>query len=322
MTSTTTTTAAVVVLLVVSAASSSFGVAAAAPSSPSSPPKFRLPSLPYGEGGSSSSSSSSPYDALEPWIGRRTLEIHHDRHHAKYVDTTNSLLEELYERRRLSDKGKADDDGEEHDHSLLPLSLSSKTTATMEDVMTYAHETGNRALYNNAAQAWNHEFYWRCIAPPPPSNNKDNKQGGDRTIPQTREGITLLDSLASSFGGYDEFAGELAAAANAQFGSGWAWLVYDADKSKLEVLKTSNADNPMHVPQQTYVPLLVIDVWEHAYYLDYQNKRFEYVDVFLKKLVDWNFVARNLVRAMETGHKAAPLLFSSSSSAEEKKDEL
>jgi superoxide dismutase, Fe-Mn family len=131
----------------------------------------------------------------------------------------------------------------------------------------------HESIYNNAAQAWNHAFYWRSLQP----------NGGGTPPP-------ALDSLiASSFGDLAALKKELATAATKEFGSGWAWLVLDA--SKLKVLKTSNAENPLTTPMK---PLLAIDVWEHAYYLDFQNRRVDYVKGVLDKLMNWQFAADNL----------------------------
>jgi len=130
------------------------------------------------------------------------------------------------------------------------------------------------AIFNNAGQFWNHSFYWNSLSP----------QGGG--VPKG----ALADKLAASFGSFDKFKSELAAAANGQFGSGWAWLVAEGDK--LAVRRTANADTPITV--QGVKPLLTIDVWEHAYYLDYQNRRADYVNAVIDKLLNWEFAARNL----------------------------
>jgi Fe-Mn family superoxide dismutase len=194
-----------------------------------------LPRLPYA------------YDALEPHISRTTLEIHHGRHHRAYVEKTVASAKQL----RLADE---------------PLERIIGRTAGQES---------HRALFQNAAQAWNHAFYWNSLSP----------DGGGR--PQGQ----LAERIEADLGGYDTFVGQFAAAATGQFGSGWAWLVLDG--GKLKIIQTSNADTPLAHGQ---VPLLTIDVWEHAYYLDYQNRRPDYVTAVIEKLVNWDFAEKNLDR--------------------------
>jgi superoxide dismutase, Fe-Mn family len=194
-----------------------------------------LPPLPY------------PYEALEPYISRTTLEFHHAKHHKAYVDKTKALAKEV----RLAD---------------LSLELIIQHTAR--------HER-HRALFNNAAQAWNHAFYWRSLQP----------GGGGEPSGE------IADRIKSDLGSYADFAEQFAAAATGQFGSGWAWLVLDG--RKLRVITTANADTPIAHGQ---IPLLTIDVWEHAYYLDYQNRRADYVDALIKHLINWDFANKNLGR--------------------------
>ena len=145
-----------------------------------------------------------------------------------------------------------------------PLDAVVKATAGQADQV---------AIFNNAAQVWNHNFYWNSLRP----------QGGGKP-----SGI-LAEQINQSFGDYNTFKAEFAKAATSQFGSGWAWLVKDGDK--LIVTKTGNADTPIAHGQQ---PLLTIDVWEHAYYLDYQNRRADYVTAVLENLINWEFAAQNL----------------------------
>jgi superoxide dismutase, Fe-Mn family len=187
---------------------------------------FALPPLPYAE------------DALAPVISAETLKLHHGKHHKKYVDTMNQLLEKE------------------------PLEASS-----LEEVVRAA----KGKLFNNAAQAWNHDFYWHSLSP------KRQRPAG-----------ALLHRLEKDFGSYEGFASKLAAAANGQFGSGWAWLVEKDDK--LEVTATANADTPMAHGVKC---LLTLDVWEHAYYLDYRNERERYVSAILERL-NWQFAEKNL----------------------------
>lgn len=183
-----------------------------------------------------------PKDALEPHISAETLEYHHGKHHAKYVSTLNELVE-----------GKP-----EADMSLV-------------DVILGAPEG---PLFNNAAQVWNHTFYWNSLSP----------DGGE---PQG----ALAEAVTRDFGSVAKLKEELAAAAAGQFGSGWAWLVWDGER--LAVVKTGNADLPLKNGQK---PLLNIDVWEHAYYIDYRNRRPEYVKHVLDNLLNWRFAEDNFAR--------------------------
>ena len=186
-----------------------------------------------------------PENALDPAISSNTIGFHYGKHHQGYVDTLNKLLV-----------------GTE----LANLSLEKLIAAT-------TGKPDKAAIFNNAAQTWNHTFYWRSLRP---------KGGGD---PPT----ALRQRIEASFGTLDACKKELAAAATTQFGSGWAWLVLDADK--LKVVKTANAETPLTGSAR---PLAVIDVWEHAYYLDYQNRRADYVSAVLGKLINWGFAADNL----------------------------
>jgi Fe-Mn family superoxide dismutase len=183
-----------------------------------------------------------PYapDALAPHLSQETLELHHGKHHNAYVTKLNELT-----------------GGEGSDNELDAVVL----------------EATPGALFNNAAQHWNHGFYWRCMAP----------NGGGAP-----EGA-LGDALNEAFGSFDAFSKELNEAAATHFGSGWAWLVHDG--STLRVTHTSDADLPLKHGQKA---LLTIDVWEHAYYIDYRNRRPDYLSAFLGHLVNWDFVAENL----------------------------
>jgi superoxide dismutase, Fe-Mn family len=194
-----------------------------------------LPPLPYEQ------------NALAPVISANTLSFHYGKHHKAYVDTLNKLVV-----------------GTE----FADMSL--------EDIVkTSAHQADHSAIFNNAAQAWNHNFYWKSLSP---------KGGGEPPL-------ALKKMIDTSFGGVEQCKKELAAAAVGEFGSGWAWLVLDG--IKLKVIKTGNADNPL---TGSCKPLLTIDVWEHAYYLDYQNRRPDYVNALLDKLANWAFAAENLER--------------------------
>jgi Fe-Mn family superoxide dismutase len=199
-------------------------------------PTAKLPPLPYGE------------DALAPVISARTLSFHYGKHHKTYVDTLNKLVEGT-------------------EFAGKPLETIVTETAGKSD---------KTAIFNNAAQAWNHAFYWRCLTP---------LGGGE-------PGGLLGEQLASAFGGFDKFRKQFSEAAVTQFGSGWAWLV--AEGGQLKVMKTPNAESPL---TRGATPLLTIDVWEHAYYLDYQNRRVDHVNAVIDKLLDWQFAVENFARA-------------------------
>ena len=192
-----------------------------------------LPTLPYAD------------NALEPVISAKTISFHYGKHHKAYVDNLNKLAEGT-------------------EFAGMPLEKIITETAGKAD---------KTPIFNNAAQAWNHAFYWRCLKP---------KGGGEPSS-------VLKKKIEASFGSLDACKKELAAAATTQFGSGWAWLVLDGDK--LKVIKTGNAELPLTKKTKA---LLTIDVWEHAYYLDYQNKRADYVNAVLDKLINWDFAAENL----------------------------
>lgn len=181
------------------------------------------------------------YTSLSPHINEKTLRIHHDKHHAKYVATTNEMI-----------KG---------------------TEMENDDVVTILRKAHgrNQGLFNNAAQAFNHDFYWKSMKP----------GGGGKPTGK------LLSAIEKDFGSFEEFKKEFTTAANTAFGSGWAWLV--KTPSGLKVTQTIGANNPLTEDGAT--PLLTCDVWEHAYYLDYQNLRASYVNTFMENLVDWSSVA-------------------------------
>jgi Fe-Mn family superoxide dismutase len=186
--------------------------------------------------------------ALAPHVSQETLQFHHGKHHKTYVDNANKLI------------------------VGTPLA-----DATVEAIVRQAHASGNKPLFNNAAQAWNHAFYWKSMSP----------NGGGRP-----KGL-LLDKIGEAFGSFEAFREELAKAAVTQFGSGWAWLVLEGGKVK--VAQTPNAETPLVTTERT--PLLTIDVWEHAYYVDYRNRRPDYVSTFIDKLLNWEFAAANLAAA-------------------------
>jgi superoxide dismutase, Fe-Mn family len=184
-----------------------------------------------------------PYnkDALAPHISAETLEFHHGKHHNAYVTNLNKLLE-----------GKPE------------------ANKSLEEIV----KTSEGGVFNNAAQIWNHTFYWSSMKP-----NGGGKPTGD-----------LAQAIDRDFGSFEKFSEEFSNAAATQFGSGWAWLVLGADK-KLAVTKTPNADLPMKHGQKA---LLTIDVWEHAYYIDFRNARPKYIETFLKSLANWDFALANL----------------------------
>lgn len=188
-----------------------------------------------------------PYadNALEPVISAHTLSFHYGKHHKTYVDNLNKLVA---------------------DTALAGQSLEEIIKAT-------AGQADKVGIFNNAAQVWNHMFYWHSLSP--------NGGGEPPAI--------LKQKIEASFGSVDACKKEFANAAVTQFGSGWAWLVQEGDK--LAIAKTSNADSPITKNSR---PLLTIDVWEHAYYLDYQNRRPDYVNTILDKLINWEFAAENL----------------------------
>jgi len=195
-----------------------------------------LPALPYA------------LDALEPHISSSTLEFHYGKHHNAYVTNLNKAIE------------GTDLDGK-----------------SLEEVISaVAGDASKAGVFNNAAQVWNHSFYWQCMKP-----GGGGQPSGD-----------LLEKINADFGSYDAFVEQFKAAGATQFGSGWAWLVLD--NGSLKITKTANADLPLAHGQKA---LLTMDVWEHAYYLDYQNRRPDYISTYLDKLVNWDFVAANLAAA-------------------------
>ena len=147
-----------------------------------------------------------------------------------------------------------------------------------ELIVATHHDDAKTAIFNNAAQAWNHEFFWQCM----------KKDGGGELA------ADLKKAIDRDLGDHKDFAAAFKEAATTQFGSGWAWLVFDA--GKLKIIKTSNAINPIAGGQS---PLVTCDVWEHAYYLDYQNRRADFVQAFLDHLINWEFVAENFAKAIE-----------------------
>jgi Fe-Mn family superoxide dismutase len=196
---------------------------------------FSLPPLPYEEG------------ALEPVISKRTMEFHYGRHHAAYVKTLN----ELVARKQFADQ-------------------------KLEDIIRSTYLDASKSkIFNNAAQAWNHMFFWSCLSP------KNSR-------PQGR----LAAALERDLGGYEKFKSEFVKAGLEQFGTGWVWLI--SDKGKLSIQDTPDAVTPL---AQGKTCILTIDLWEHAYYLDYQDKRAEFLKQVSDKLLNWDFALENFERA-------------------------
>ena len=200
---------------------------------------FTLPELPYAK------------TALEPHISANTLDFHHGKHHNAYVTKLNELI--------------------------AGTELEGKSLE--EIILAAAKKEIKGGIFNNAAQVWNHTFYWHSMTP-----NGGGKPSGE-----------LAKKIDEDFGSFEKFAEEFKAAGAGRFGSGWAWLVVGKD-GKLKVTKTLNADLPMAHGETA---LLTMDVWEHAYYLDYQNRRPDYMGAFLGNLVNWNFAAENYAAAKQ-----------------------
>ncbi len=197
---------------------------------------FELPPLPYDK------------KALEPHISANTLDFHYGKHHQAYVTNLNNLIKDK------------------------PLAAHG-----LEDIITSTFGKADQiGVFNNAAQVWNHTFFWHCMKP-----GGGGAPSGD-----------VAAAIDASFGSMDKLKEEFKNACVTQFGSGWGWLV--ADGGKLAVMKTPNAENPM---AHGKTALLTCDVWEHAYYLDYQNRRPDFVQAFMDNLINWDFVAENLKKA-------------------------
>lgn len=194
---------------------------------------FSLPELKYSK------------NALEPFISEKTIEFHYGKHHQTYVNNLNQLVQGL-----------------------------ELETKSLEEIINISFKNPSMAgIFNNAAQVWNHTFFWNSMKP----------NGGG--LPEGK----IKDLIIKNFSSYESFCAEFKQAALTQFGSGWAWLVQEGDS--LKITKTSNADLPMVYGQKA---LLNCDVWEHAYYIDYQNRRADFVQSFIDNLIDWDFVNSNL----------------------------
>lgn len=202
-------------------------------SSPEAGRDVRLIDLPYAD------------NALEPYVSQNTISFHYGKHHRAYVDKTVNMIA-----------------GTEFERASLE-----------EIIRGTAGKPDKAALFNNAAQVFNHAFYWNSMKP-----------GGGGA-----PGGRIAAAIDAAFGDYQKFVEEFSSAAASQFGSGWAWLVQDGQA--LKIIKTSNADTPVAAGLR---PLITIDVWEHAYYLDYQNRRADYIKAFLDSLANWDFAESNL----------------------------
>ncbi|NNC36562.1 MAG: superoxide dismutase [Acidimicrobiales bacterium] len=195
---------------------------------------IELPDLPFAQ------------DALEPHISANTLSFHHGKHHNAYVTNLNKMI--------------------------AGTDLEGKSLE--EIILTVNGDASKMGVFNNAAQVWNHTFYWNSMSP-----NGGGKPSGK-----------IGEAIDRDFGSYEEFAKAFTGAGGTQFGSGWAWLV--SNNGKLEVRKTPNAETPL--TEKGITPLMTMDVWEHAYYLDFQNSRPGYMNAFLEHLVNWDFAESNM----------------------------
>ena len=189
---------------------------------------FKLPDLPYS------------YDALAPTLSPEAMRLHHDKHHAGYIENTNKILQEM-----------------------------GRKAANLEDLLRDAAQNGDRKLFNQSAQAWNHAFFWHCMAP-------------DRRAP----GKTLTAAIQSSFGGMDTLRAKFIETGANHFASGWVWLI--VRQGRLAVAATHDADNVL-AHHGDGVPLLVCDLWEHAYYVDYRNARKKFLEAWFDNVANWDF---------------------------------
>lgn len=194
---------------------------------------IELPQLPYAR------------NALAPHISENTMNYHYGKHHQAYVTNLNNLI-----------KG------------------TDLETKTLEEIIKISHQDKTKAaIFNNAAQVWNHTFYWHSMKP----------NGGGKPSEK------ILEKIVADFGSFENFITDFKNAGATQFGSGWAWLILE--NNQLKITKTGNAETPLTTSAK---PIMTMDVWEHAYYLDYQNARPNYIDTFLNHLINWDFVAANL----------------------------
>ncbi|MFY9590050.1 superoxide dismutase [Rickettsia endosymbiont of Halotydeus destructor] len=196
---------------------------------------FVLPNLPYAK------------DSFKPHFTAETFDYHHGKHHQTYVTNLNNLLKDNIELQKMD----------------------------LEELIVHSSGNSNYAVFNNAAQIWNHSFFWHSIKP----NGGGNPSG------------KISELINKDFGSFENFCEQFKTAAIGQFGSGWAWLVQH--DNKLQIIKTANAETPIVNGMK---PLIACDVWEHAYYIDYRNKRPDYVDIFIKYMINWEFAEHNLIK--------------------------
>ncbi|AFB21082.1 superoxide dismutase [Rickettsia canadensis] len=196
---------------------------------------FILPDLPYDK------------ESFKPHFTHETFDYHHGKHHNTYVQNLNNLLKDKEELQKKD----------------------------LEEIIEWSSQNSNTAIFNNAAQIWNHTFFWYSIKP----------QGGGKPSGK------ILEQINKDFSSFEEFCQQFKQDAVGQFGSGWTWLVYH--NNGLQIIKTANAGTPIANGMK---PLLACDVWEHAYYIDYHNKRSDYVDIFIKHMINWQFVEDNLIK--------------------------
>ncbi|WP_341792696.1 MULTISPECIES: superoxide dismutase [unclassified Rickettsia] len=196
---------------------------------------FVLPDLPYDK------------DSFKPHFTAETFDYHHGKHHQTYVTNLNNLLKDDTELQKMD----------------------------LEELIAHSSSNSSYAIFNNAAQIWNHSFFWHSIK---------SKGGGNPTG-------KILELINKDFGSFENFREQFKTAAIGQFGSGWAWLIYH--DNKLQIIKTANAETPIVNGMK---PIIACDVWEHAYYIDYRNKRPDYVDIFIKHMINWEFAERNLIK--------------------------
>lgn len=192
---------------------------------------FTLSELPYSK------------TAFSEWMSAETFDFHHGKHHAAYVNNLNQLLE----------AGKQD-------------------LGTLQEIILASSKDSTKTpIFNNAAQIWNHSFFWMCLSP----NSKQDQNS------------SVIQQIIKDFGSYEKFAEEFIAKGLKQFGSGWVWLVFDKERNSLKIMTTSNADLPMVHGMSA---ILTCDVWEHSYYIDYRNDRKKYLTTFLERMINWQFV--------------------------------
>ena len=189
-----------------------------------------------------------PYsqELLSPTLSAETVDFHYNKHHRGYVDKLNGLIKGT----DLENKG-------------------------LQEIIITSHKNNNVAVYNNAAQTWNHDFYWKSISP-------ENSKTLHKDI------LTLVEN---SFGDLENFNNKFIEAGLTLFGSGWIWLIQNPETLKLSIIQTKNADNPLILKQ---IPILTIDVWEHSYYIDYRNSRLDYLKKVIGLLLNWEFAMQNI----------------------------